>query len=369
MFIIFFSLKEVTTKQPMDIITKKIQALYKVNEEVANIMLNTKKTPYEFFYLSQEQTEAKKNETEKVTHTIFKIEKKTLNMSNDCLLKSKFCADVAPHMFCKDHYTVEGVTKLKTLNSEMLEISKKYISLGSNNVVLGQLEIILKNLENVQVALGNYNERFIVKKQKYEDVSNYVDQVNTLLSKIHVEMTFTNNIPQVIFESSILRWFFENVQTYNGAQGIFDSFIGKKCRSIYNSTTDGFEDENFHKKCDGAKCTLIICKNLDDLIFGGYTSKPWFSSEDCDFDSSSFLFLIWKKGFYAYTKFNIIPREIAVSHSKNCGPVFGMANKPALGIKNRIAWSFPNSYGDNYVGLFETTSSTLSCYEVLEILD
>jgi len=52
----------------------------------------------------------------------------------------------------------------------------------------------------------------------------------------------------------------------------------KKFHKLYSGTKDGFDPEDFHKKCDKKGATISIIKTSDKKVFGGYTPIPWESS-------------------------------------------------------------------------------------------
>ena len=51
----------------------------------------------------------------------------------------------------------------------------------------------------------------------------------------------------------------------------------KKLDLIYRASRDGFLSKNFHEKCDHKGPTVVLYKNANRYIFGGYASIPWTS--------------------------------------------------------------------------------------------
>lgn len=79
-------------------------------------------------------------------------------------------------------------------------------------------------------------------------------------------------------------------------------------RMVYKATVHGDSSENFHKKTDGGESYLIIIKDNNDNIFGGFTSKNFHYVKYFDFswefisDSSAFLFNLNEKTMYSIKK-------------------------------------------------------------------
>ncbi|EFC44192.1 predicted protein [Naegleria gruberi] len=48
-----------------------------------------------------------------------------------------------------------------------------------------------------------------------------------------------------------------------------------KWKLIYRGSKDGYESNDFHRKCDDKGSTFIIVKTKEDEIFGGYTTQTW----------------------------------------------------------------------------------------------
>ena len=44
---------------------------------------------------------------------------------------------------------------------------------------------------------------------------------------------------------------------------------------LYRASRDGFEAQNFHKKCDGQSNTLTLVKTISQIRFGGFTENYW----------------------------------------------------------------------------------------------
>jgi len=74
--------------------------------------------------------------------------------------------------------------------------------------------------------------------------------------------------------------------------------IGKpnfSSKLLWKETVDGFGASTFHSKCDKKGRTVTVVLSEFDHIFGGYTSKPWNSSNTYVDDPEAFIFSLTHK--------------------------------------------------------------------------
>jgi len=78
----------------------------------------------------------------------------------------------------------------------------------------------------------------------------------------------------------------------------------KKFKLIYSASRDGDTAEKFYSKCDDKAPTLIISKNIDGIILGGYTEKKWSCKnyKKNIIDNNSFIFNLTKNEKYKALK-------------------------------------------------------------------
>ena len=86
---------------------------------------------------------------------------------------------------------------------------------------------------------------------------------------------------------------------------------------IYKATVDSDRAEEFHKKCDKAKCTLVLIETDKGKRFGGYTSKNWEGNCIDKLDEEAFVFSLDKMKIYEN-----ISGENAIGCYPKYGPVF-----------------------------------------------
>ena len=122
-----------------------------------------------------------------------------------------------------------------------------------------------------------------------------------------------------------------------------------KFELLFRGTRDGMKGTVFHNKCNNQGPTLLLYKNENGYINGGYTSFPWSSDNSYHSAPDSFLFTLTNMYNINPTKFQSKNDQKEVHHSSNYTAIFGAGHD--LGIYNDIlnsgGWSnFPNTYKD-----------------------
>jgi len=147
-----------------------------------------------------------------------------------------------------------------------------------------------------------------------------------------------------------------------------NSFSFKK---IFKATENGFHYKRFYDKVDGKHPTLTIIKNNHNKIFGGYTNVPWKIPIDksefhLDELQESFIFSLNLK-----KKYNLKNNSIAICHSVNYGPIFGLNDIEVVDNAhiNKCITNIGTSYlFDNSVDdFFGEKKYLIEDYEVWEI--
>ena len=86
----------------------------------------------------------------------------------------------------------------------------------------------------------------------------------------------------------------------------------KKTSILFNSKSDGYTIENFHKKVDNNSPSIIIIKTITNRTFGGYTEHIWNIKNNGIYkDDNAFVFSLDNK-----QKYTVINSENAVIERK-----------------------------------------------------
>jgi hypothetical protein len=86
---------------------------------------------------------------------------------------------------------------------------------------------------------------------------------------------------------------------------------------LYKATVDSDKAAAFHKKCDSAKCSIVLIQSGKGKRFGGFTSCDWEGNSIDKKDDIAFVFSLDKMEIY-----DIIPGQDAIGCYQKFGPVF-----------------------------------------------
>ena len=74
----------------------------------------------------------------------------------------------------------------------------------------------------------------------------------------------------------------------------------KNYELLIRGTRDGFEEKDFHNKCDGHNFTVAFIETTDGKRFGGFTEETWDQSDLWKKAPKSFIFSLDNKEIYYY---------------------------------------------------------------------
>ena len=113
-----------------------------------------------------------------------------------------------------------------------------------------------------------------------------------------------------------------------------------KFKLLYRATDEKYSSSEFHKKVDKYKNTLILIKDINNFIYGGFTTKTWDGSKIFKNDKHSILFNIDKEKYY-----EVKDEAHAIFCDTNLLAVFG--DKDLVLGPNSIESNFPKCYGSS----------------------
>jgi hypothetical protein len=121
------------------------------------------------------------------------------------------------------------------------------------------------------------------------------------------------------------------------------NFKKQKWRLIYRGSENGFASSDFHKHCDGFCNTLVLVRDENYYIFGGYSGAKWSSDAGFVTDPYAFVFSLSEKAFFVA---RCAEPERAIYCKATLGPAFGendikIAN---LSNENRSSCAVLNCY-------------------------
>jgi len=180
---------------------------------------------------------------------------------------------------------------------------------------------------------------------------------------------FENILPEDIIQSQD---YWDQIRNWiaNSLEKEKENFSFQK---VFKAKVNGFDSEAFFKNVENKKLTITIIKNNHGKILGGFTSLEWetpVSSIDFLEDSSS-------KGFiFSLTlakKYDLKENAIAVCHSINSGPIFGLNDLEVVENADKTYNYFSNIgtsyiFDDNIEDFYGEAKYLVEDYEVYEII-
>ena len=131
---------------------------------------------------------------------------------------------------------------------------------------------------------------------------------------------------------------------------------------LYRASRDGFEAQNFHKKCDGHINTLTLVKTVSQIRFGGFTENYWDDNSRNKDGKKGFVFsLNDKKIFYNDNG------EYNIYCDKKVGPSF-IGGKHDFTIVDKCNCDGEISIENKFYAQVKDKYYEIKDYEVYEII-
>ena len=156
------------------------------------------------------------------------------------------------------------------------------------------------------------------KKENKENEKNLIESNPNLKSRINSKIIFDPNQLNLLD-----KWFKKEL----------------KYKLIYRATEDGYSPIIFHNKVDNFKNNLILIKDVNNFIYGGFTRKTWDGNKIYKEDKNAIVFNLEKEKYY-----KIKDEKYAIFCDPNNLAIFGEGDI-YLGLDG-IKSDFPKIYGD-----------------------
>jgi len=339
------------TKKNLSLSSKAILTAHTNFTNQYNTFLTlTEKLENEFTELEIKENDVKKRDDEvpRKTDQLVEREKKCVEKENELKEREKHVNTKEGNWAETEKSMAQNASKLPTvvhLNVSGTRFSvKKEALLRHEGSLLAQ---ILTNNHSQQ--LPTTGEVFIDRDPKlFEHIIRFlVHRKLTSQDDLDLKMEFEHfRIPFGISIKSPL------LHGSDFAYDITEWLPNRKFQLLYKATTDGFEAEDFHNKCDNKGSTLTLIRSANGYLFGGYSVLPWDSTtEDFKNHSEGFIFTLSNPhnippSKYPHDEQN--PQSIyCISY---CGPTFGTGFDIYVGNDshqdNESYTNFPKSYVD-----------------------
>ncbi|CAC5394351.1 unnamed protein product [Mytilus coruscus] len=97
----------------------------------------------------------------------------------------------------------------------------------------------------------------------------------------------------------------------------------KKYKLLYKATRDKCCASVFHDNCNNRGPTVTLLYNINNSVFGGYTSVNWRSADAYHNDDKAFLFRLYQKGKWNPVIMKVKDSRKSIYDDASYGPTFG----------------------------------------------
>ena len=291
----------------------EINSLSKKEEKLKSTInkINDKK---EFLIIDNNNLNQKINE--------IKEKNKEINENNNIMIKEIREKDKTIKNY--EDKINDSKNKLTNLIYKENNIREK-INSCNNQIKSLQLKIeeLSKNLKDKNLNMNNIDYKEIKEQKKVEKrinkyIENNLNEINPnvksrINSKIIVDPNHLNLLD---------KWFKKEL----------------KYKLLYRASEDGYSPKIFHNKVDNFKNNLILIKDVNNFIYGGFTRKTWEGNKVYKNDKNAIVFNLDKEKYY-----KIKNENYAIFCDPDNLAIFGEQDIyiGAKGIKS----IFPKNYG------------------------
>jgi len=202
----------------------KIEGLSRVNNEIIT-RIQSKKSFHSFLYKIKEVP------NEKIQQ--FAISEEKMEYQMEKVLEDWKCSKIfldIPDLFnMKINYSVTTFTELTTLNTSLIDLSKKYIFFQESPNAVEPLKQILNNLELIQTCLGEIDQLLVTPVSKQAHYEKRISLINADLMNLSKEIN-------VVFWSNESKCF--NYTNDFDKNGVFYWLGTKKGKQEYQNPCD-----------------------------------------------------------------------------------------------------------------------------------
>ena len=348
-----------TKKKTVDKLTLSLKAQPKEEKEQPKQQITQKKvvqtvTTTKTNTANNDELEKLRNENAKLSNQLIQYksqiellvqENRNLQLKNSSILKNISNGNESEEILLLKEELEKYIKEINILREELNEF-EEYKRIKEEEIISlkEQMEELLINQKKI--------EEFAFQKQKeIEELKAFIDE---LIRKQRIDQSQYQSIlkqkeqTEAKLEDQMLTIQDTRLEVVKGdiiqdvkELELLSRKISRNKRKIklnllYKATIDGDRAEVFHKKCDGAKSSLVLVKSANGKRFGGYTTRDWKGNSIEKKDNNAFVFSLDKMKIY-----DILPGEDAIGCYPKYGPVF-------LGCQIRIYDEFFSQGGTTF---------------------
>ena len=250
---------------------------YEVQNEIYSLSQKEEKLKMKTDKLSS-QKESLENENQKIIKKINETREENTKLENEINEMEKGIQD---QQNIKQQFEEKTNKSKQTLMSLVFKINniREKIKECDNQIKEYETKIgeIEKTNDNYKEIKKDKKEEKKKKKNKNNSENNIMELNPNLKSRINSKIIVD---PKHLF--MLDEWFKKEL----------------KFKLLYRASEDGYSPQSFHTKVDKYKNTLIIIKDVNNFIFGGFTRKTWEGDKVFKKDKRAIVFNLDKEKYY-----------------------------------------------------------------------
>ena len=244
----------------------------------------------------------------------------------------------------------EKKEKIKDYENKVKELKEKIEKLNKNGKELkDKKEENEKEIKSLENKIGDLEKELNTEKKDEKKSEEEKKDDNKDKTKEEEDKKKEQPQPQPLDPQLVSRIKSKIIIEYKHLE-LLDKWFGRKLRYnlLFRATEENYSPEIFHKKVDKNKNTIIFIKDINNFIYGGFTTKTWDGNKIYKTDEKSILFNLDKEKYY-----EVNDSSHAIFCDKELLAVFGDGDL-ILGPKS-IDTAFPKSYGNKDIKENELT--------------
>ena len=264
------------------------------------------------------QKESLENENQKLIKKINETKEESIKLENDINEMEKGIQDQQSIKQQFEEKTNKGKQKLISLVYKIDNIREKIKECDN------QIKEYESKIGQIEKSNDNYKE---IKKDKKEEKKKNKNNFENNIMELNPNLKSRINSKIIVDPKHLFmldEWFKKEL----------------KFKLLYRASEDGYSPQSFHTKVDKYKNTLIIIKDVNNFIFGGFTRKTWDGDKVYKKDKRAIVFNLDKEKYY-----EINDEDKSIFCNPDNLAIFGEGDI-YLGADS-IKSNFPKTYGSS----------------------
>ena len=264
------------------------------------------------------QKESLENENQKLIKKINETKEESIKLENDINEMEKGIQDQQSIKQQFEEKTNKSKQKLISLVYKIDNIREKIKECDN------QIKEYEAKIGQIEKSNDNYKE---IKKDKKEEKKKNKNNFENNIMELNPNLKSRINSKIIVDPKHLFmldEWFKKEL----------------KFKLLYRASEDGYSPQSFHTKVDKYKNTLIIIKDVNNFIFGGFTRKTWDGDKVYKKDKRAIVFNLDKEKYY-----EINDEDKSIFCNPDNLAIFGEGDI-YLGADS-IKSNFPKTYGSS----------------------